>query len=62
MAWPTGPWNQAIWDMNVCHTWYAVGYGKGNVPMKGGVPSSVWDGDNPPPPNPPPAVPPLWVP
>ena len=45
------------WDMNVCHTWYKVDYGYGNVPKVfngqtslGG--SSVWDGDNPPGPNP----------
>jgi hypothetical protein len=45
------------WDMNVCHTWYKVDYGYGNVPilfngktfLNG---SSVWEGDNPPGPNP----------
>jgi hypothetical protein len=58
MEWPTGPWNQVVWDMSVCHTWYAVGYAQGNVPMKTGSPSDVWDGDNPPPPNPP--LPP-WI-
>jgi hypothetical protein len=57
---PSGPnryGNQYSWDMNVCHTWYRVDYGYGNVPriingtstLQG---SSAWDGDNPPPPNP----------
>ncbi|ORV57126.1 hypothetical protein [Mycobacterium fragae] len=57
---PSGPnryGNQYAWDMNVCHTWYRVDYGYGNVPriingtstLQG---SSAWDGDNPPPPNP----------
>jgi hypothetical protein len=40
-----------IWDMNVCHTYYKVGYGQGNVANDfGGPPGvpSIWDGDNPP--------------
>jgi hypothetical protein len=45
------------WDMNVCHTWYKVGWGYGNVlqihdqgaSLSG---SSVWEGDNPPGANP----------
>ncbi|HEX2398446.1 MAG TPA: hypothetical protein VHJ79_00345 [Mycobacterium sp.] len=47
----TGPGRDKIWDMNVCHTWYFVDYGKGNVPSKYPPPpeSNVWDGDNPPP-------------
>lgn len=57
---PSGPnryGNQYSWDMNVCHTWYRVDYGYGNVPrIINGTPtlqgSSAWDGDNPPPPNP----------
>jgi hypothetical protein len=45
------------WDMSVCHTWYKVTWGYGNVPMLvDGKPtlsgSSTWDGDNPPGPNP----------
>ncbi len=47
-----------VWDMNVCHTWYRVETGWGNVPW---IPpdgqqtlshSTVWDGDNPPGDNP----------
>jgi hypothetical protein len=26
-----GPGGTVVWDMNVCHTWYYVGYGQGNV-------------------------------
>jgi hypothetical protein len=36
------------WDWSVCHTWYATNYGWGNVTMNG-RPTSIWDGDNPPP-------------
>ncbi len=61
MDWPTGPnrYGKAYtWDMNVCHTFYNVSYGYGNVewgnsdvaPTLTG--SSVWEGDNPPGPNP----------
>ncbi|HZU49818.1 MAG TPA: hypothetical protein VFA16_21565, partial [Mycobacterium sp.] len=58
---PTGPdryGNHYSWDMSVCHTWYRVDYGYGNVPrvIENGTStlqgSSAWDGDNPPPPNP----------
>ncbi len=49
MEWPTGPWNRAIWDMNVCHTWYAVDYGMGNTIDRFGSPSNIWEGENPPP-------------
>jgi hypothetical protein len=45
MDWPTGPWNRVDWDMNVCHTWYVVGLGQGNVPERSGGPSNIWDGD-----------------
>src|ERR1700744_2258825 len=45
MDWPSGPWNSVDWDMNVCHTWYVVGYGLGNVPQRSGVPSYIWDGE-----------------
>ena len=48
MDWPSGPWNQVDWDMDVCHTWYVVGTGRGNVPERSGGPSNIWDGDNPP--------------
>ncbi len=55
MNWPTGPWNQVDWDMNVCHTWWVVGFEQGNVPKNYGDhgPSNIWDGDNPPAPPPP---------
>ena len=42
------------WDMNVCHTWYRVEAGKGNVPYRSldGTfrveHSNLWDGPNPP--------------
>lgn len=37
--------------MNVCHTFWFVDYGKGNVARNYPPPpeSNVWDGDNPPP-------------
>jgi hypothetical protein len=50
MDWPSGPWDRVDWDMDVCHTWYVVGIGQGNVPERFGGPSNIWDGDNPPPP------------
>jgi len=41
--------NQYIdWDWSVCHTWWPANYGYGNVTMQG-RPTSIWDGDNPPP-------------
>jgi hypothetical protein len=57
---PSGPnrfGNQYDWDMSVCHTWYRVSYGYGNVfklvdgqrTLQG---SSAWEGDNPPGDNP----------
>jgi hypothetical protein len=36
------------WDWTVCHTWWPVNYGWGNMTIHG-FPASVWDGDNPPP-------------
>jgi hypothetical protein len=48
---PGEPGLTVVWDMNVCHTWYRVDYGKGNVANNyGGPPGSpnIWDGDNPP--------------
>ena len=53
MTAPPGP-GIGFWDMNVCHTWYYVDPGKGNVPYHlddGTVTlehSNVWDGPNPP--------------
>lgn len=50
MSYP-GPGREFLWDMNVCHTWYRVDFGKGNVPRNSPPPpeSNIWDGDNPPP-------------
>jgi hypothetical protein len=36
------------WDLNVCHTFYSVSYGLGNVPYRFGPTTSIWEGDNPP--------------
>ena len=63
MDWPSGPNSSRsiaepyVWDMKVCHTWYVVADGWGNVPhIEAGQQtlhdSNVWDGDNPPPDNP----------
>ena len=50
MTWPNYPATTEHWDTNICHTWYNVGYGQGNVPGAGpGPTTSIWDGDNPPP-------------
>jgi hypothetical protein len=41
-----------IWDSSVCHTYWYVNMGQGNVAHE------IWDGDNPPaPPPPPPPMP-----
>lgn len=32
------------WDMNVCHTWWFVNWGTGNIDP------GIWEGDTPPPP------------
>lgn len=55
MASPPGPGaSPGAWDMNVCHTWYRVDPGMGNVPvrMADGTlslkDSNLWDGPNPP--------------
>jgi hypothetical protein len=46
----SGPGTAFSWDMNICHTWYWVKGGQGNVPFKGRLSSSnVWDGETPPP-------------
>ena len=50
-----GPYQGVQWDMNVCHTWYRVALGAGNVPEGPHNQSDVWEGPNPPPPAPPPA-------
>ena len=39
---------QIDWDWSVCHTWWATNYRYGNVTMNG-QPTSIWDGDDPPP-------------
>jgi hypothetical protein len=46
---PNGPGTELLWDWNVCHTFYNVGYGMGNVPNKEGSPSDVYEGPDPPP-------------
>jgi hypothetical protein len=38
-----GPGDGVDWDMNVCHTWWGVNWGTGNVAP------GVWDGPDPPP-------------
>jgi hypothetical protein len=53
MGLPTGPGRDSIWDMSVCHDWWQVRYGQGNVPNYWGSPSAIW-ADSPPPPPPPP--------
>jgi hypothetical protein len=62
MQLPQGPGDQYSWGMHVCHTWYRVHYGDGNVRDRYGTPSDAWDGPNPPPPPPAVPAPPLWVP
>lgn len=46
--------NPINWDMHVCHTYYYVPWGQGNVGQ------DIWEGPNPPPPQtispPPPAI------
>ncbi|BAX91277.1 hypothetical protein [Mycobacterium shigaense] len=39
--------NPVRWDNNVCHTYYYVYFGQGNVAQ------NIWDGADPPPPPPP---------
>ena len=48
MHYPTGPGADKTWDMNVCHTWYFVKTGFGNVQLVNGGTASVWDGEFPP--------------
>jgi hypothetical protein len=40
--------NPVVWDESVCHTYWYVYFGQGNVAQ------NIWDGDTPPPPPPPP--------
>ncbi|BBX90980.1 hypothetical protein H5U98_06990 [Mycolicibacterium boenickei] len=40
--------NPVIWDANICHTYWYVTPGQGNVAQ------NIWDGEIPPPPPPPP--------
>jgi hypothetical protein len=45
---PGGPFNSPgppNWDWNICHTYYTVNWGQGNVSL------TIWDGENPPPDN-----------
>ena len=45
---PGGPFNSPgppNWDWNVCHTFYTVNWGQGNVSL------TIWDVENPPPDN-----------
>lgn len=44
----TAPTTVYDWDWNICHTYYWVKSNQGNVPFEGHLPSSLWDGDNPP--------------
>jgi hypothetical protein len=44
--------------MGVCHTWYRVAEGAGNVGKGPHNQSDIWEGPNPPPPAPPPNYPP----
>jgi hypothetical protein len=53
-----GPHQSVEWDMGVCHTWYRVAEGAGNVGEGPHNQSDVWEGPNPPPPAPPPNYPP----
>jgi hypothetical protein len=43
--------NPVIWDNNVCHSYYIVDFGQGNVAQ------NIWDGADPPAPPPPPPPP-----
>jgi hypothetical protein len=59
------PFNNIQWDIGVCHTWYIVPFGQGNVRMvdlKGNLQDSFISADGPAPmltpPPPPPPMPP----
>jgi hypothetical protein len=47
--------DQVIWDGSVCHTYWYVNMGQGNVAHE------IWDGDDPPAPPPPPPPPPFVI-
>ncbi len=44
---PASPGPNVGWDWSVCHTFWLVSWGQGNVD---GPDRTIWDGDNPPPP------------
>lgn len=48
---PASPGPRVEWDWSVCHTFWLVTWGDGNV---GGPDRTIWDGADPPPPSPPP--------
>jgi hypothetical protein len=60
---PGQPTRNLDWDRSVCHTYWIVQHGQGNV---GGTPivadgtplANIWEGDNPPASAPPPNLPP----
>ena len=47
--------NPVIWDAGICHTYWYVSPGQGNVS------TMIWEGDTPPPPPPPPPAPPFVI-
>jgi hypothetical protein len=51
----TGNQGEVVWDNSVCHTYYVVDPGLGNVA------TNIWDGPHPPD-NPPRVAPPWWAP
>jgi hypothetical protein len=51
---PASPGPSVEWDWNVCHSFWIVSWGEGNVD---GPDRSLWDGDNPPAPIPQPWTP-----
>jgi hypothetical protein len=51
---PASPGPSAAWDWSVCHTFWIVGWGQGNVDD---INVTIWDGDNPPGPAPQPWTP-----
>ena len=70
-AYPYGPYQwcpgqtpmHLNWDQSICHTYWIVEHGQGNVDgtvvVGDGTPlANIWDGDNPPASAPPPNLPP----
>jgi hypothetical protein len=57
-----GPYQGVVWDMSVCHTWYKVAEGAGNVFEGPNNQSSIWEGDDPPLPPPPGMCWNMWIP